>query len=169
MKSYGDMLKEAEEKLPKNVEKKERLEIPRLEVLIQGNQTFITNFDEVVTIMRREPKHFAKFLFRELAKPGHIDGKRLILQGKVFPRLVDKKLQSYIKEFLYCKECDITFDHDGIKKEYSDPVFGPCAKYVATCPQCNKEVDEFRRPKPTKSYKPQNVAPCGNPNGCCMC
>jgi len=105
MKSYEDMLKEAEEKLPKNVQEKKRLEIPRPQVLIQGNRTFITNFDEIVNVIRRKPRHFAKFLFRELAKPGHIDGKRLILQGKVYPKLVEKKLESYIKEFLYCKEC----------------------------------------------------------------
>ncbi len=106
MKSYEDMLKEAEEKLPKETKEKKRLEIPRPQVLIQGNQTFITNFDEIVTIMRRDPKHFSKFLFRELAKPGHIDGKRLVLQGKVYPKLVEKKLESYVKEFLYCKECN---------------------------------------------------------------
>jgi len=106
MKSYEDMLKEAEEKLPKETKDKKRLEIPRPQVLIQGNQTFITNFEEIATIMRRDPKHFSKFLFRELAKPGHIDGKRLVLQGKVYPKLVEKKLESYIKEFLYCKECN---------------------------------------------------------------
>ena len=106
MKSYEDMLKEAEEKLPKETKEKKRLEIPRPQVLIQGNQTFITNFDEIPTVMRRDPKHFSKFLFRELAMPGHIDGKRLVLQGKVYPKLVEKKLESYVKEFLYCKECN---------------------------------------------------------------
>jgi len=106
MKSYEDMLKELEENLPQNSEKNDRLEIPKPEIQIQGNQTFITNFEEIVSVMRRDPRHFAKFLFRELAKPGHIDGKRLMLQGKVFPKLVEKKLESYIKEFLYCNECN---------------------------------------------------------------
>ena len=106
MKSYEDMVKEAEEKLPENSEKKDRLEIPRPQVLIQGNQTIISNFDEIVSVMRRDPKHLSKFLFRELAKPGHINGKRLILQGKVYQKLIEKKMESYIKEFLYCKECD---------------------------------------------------------------
>ena len=106
MKSYDEMLKEAKDKLPKDIVKKRRLEIPRPKVFIQGNQTFITNFDELIGVLRRDPKHLAKFLYRELAKPGHIDGKRLILQGKVSLSLVDKKLQSYVKEFIYCKECD---------------------------------------------------------------
>jgi len=106
MKSYEDMLKEGEEKLPKETKEKERLEIPRPQVLIQGNQTFIINFEDIITVMRRDPKHFSKFLFRELAKPGHIDGKRLVLQGKVYPKLIEKKLESYVKEFVYCKECN---------------------------------------------------------------
>jgi translation initiation factor 2 subunit 2 len=106
MKSYEEMLKEAEKKLPKNSDKKRRLEIPRPKVLIQGNRTFITNFDEIIAVLRRKPKHFAKFLFRELAKPGHIEGKRLILQGKVDSKLLEKKLRDYCKEFLYCKECN---------------------------------------------------------------
>jgi translation initiation factor 2 subunit 2 len=105
MKSYEEMLKEAKENLPEDIAKKKRLKIPRPKLLIQGNQTFITNFEDITNVLRREPKHLAKFLFRELAKPGHIEGKRLVLQGKVTKRLVEKKLKSYIKEFVYCKEC----------------------------------------------------------------
>jgi len=105
MKSYEEMLKEAKENLPEDITKKKRLKIPRPKLLIQGNQTFITNFEDITNVLRRKPKHLAKFLFRELAKPGHIEGKRLVLQGKVTKRLVEKKLKSYIKEFVYCKEC----------------------------------------------------------------
>ena len=56
--------------------------------------------------MRRDPRHFAKFLFRELATPGHINERRLVMQGKTSQNLIEKKLELYIKEFLYCKECD---------------------------------------------------------------
>lgn len=100
------MLKEAKEKLPEDITKKKRLKIPRPKLMIQGNQTFIINFEDITNALRREPKHLAKFLFRELAKPGHLEGKRLILQGKVTKRLVEKKLKSYIREFVYCKECN---------------------------------------------------------------
>lgn len=100
------MLKEAKEKLPENATKKKRLKIPRPKLMIQGNQTFVTNFQDMTDTMRREPKHLAKFLFHELAKPGHMKGKTLVLQGKVSRRLIEKKLKSYIREFIYCKECD---------------------------------------------------------------
>lgn len=106
MKSYKEMLKEAEKKISKDTTKTHRLEIPSPKVIIQGNRTFITNFTDIINSIRRDPKHLAKFLFRELAKPGHVDGNRLILQGKVIRSLVEKKIEDYIKEFVYCKECN---------------------------------------------------------------
>ncbi|KYK35686.1 MAG: translation initiation factor IF-2 subunit beta [Theionarchaea archaeon DG-70] len=106
MKSYENMLKEAAEKTSKDTTKTLRLEIPPPQVIIQGNRTFITNFTEITDSIRRNPKHLAKFLFRELAKPGDIDGTRLILQGKVIRSLVEKKIEDYVKEFVYCKECN---------------------------------------------------------------
>lgn len=105
MKDYKEMLREAIEKLPEKTTNDTRLEVPRPQVTIQGNQTFITNFIEITNVIRRDPKHLSKFLFRELAKPGHIDGNRLILQGKVIGSLIEKKIDSYMKEFVICKEC----------------------------------------------------------------
>jgi len=106
MKDYEKMLKEATEKIPKHVKEDKRLEIPAPQVLTQGTQTIISNFGEIANVLRRDPKHLAKFLFRELAKPGQIDkNSRLILQGKVYKQLIEKKLEEYIKEFVQCKEC----------------------------------------------------------------
>ncbi len=115
MKGYKDMLKEAEKKISKDITKARRLEIPSPQVTIQGNKTFITNFTEITNSIRRDPKHLAKFLFRELAKPGHIEGNRLILQGKVIRSLVEKKIGEYVKEFVYCRECNRPDTH--LKKE----------------------------------------------------
>jgi translation initiation factor 2 subunit 2 len=106
MKSYNEMLKEAREGISKTMKKEKRLEIPPPQSLIQGNTTFITNFIDITNSIRRKPKHLAKFLFRELAKPGHIDGKRLVLQGKVMNKLIKKKIDDYLKEFVYCQECN---------------------------------------------------------------
>ncbi len=115
MKSYKEMLKEAEKKISKDITKTHRLEIPSPQVIIQGNRTYITNFTEITNSIRRDPKHLAKFLFRELAKPGHIEGSRLILQGKVIRSLVEKKIEDYVKEFVYCGECNRPDTH--IEKE----------------------------------------------------
>jgi len=106
MKTYDQMLKEAEKKISRDISKESRLEIPSPNVIIQGNKTFITNFIDIVNSIRRDPKHLAKFLFRELAKAGHIDSNRLILQGKVMKNLVQSKIDAYMKEFVLCKECN---------------------------------------------------------------
>ena len=106
MKSYKEMLEEARNKISTKVEKVSRLEVSESRVEIQGNRTFITNFIDITNSIRRDPKHLAKYLFRELAKPGHIDGNRLVLQGKVIKSLIDDKIKNYIKEFVYCPECN---------------------------------------------------------------
>ena len=99
------MLKEALEKLPDHKTSDSRFEIPKLNIIISGNQTFIQNFMEVANFIRREPKHLAKYFFKELAASGNISGNRLILQGKFYRDLIEKKLNSYLKEYVFCKEC----------------------------------------------------------------
>jgi translation initiation factor 2 subunit 2 len=105
MRTYEEMLKEAMEKIPDNVKKESRYEIPPLQTSIQGNRTFITNFGEIAESLRRDPKHISKYLFKELASPGHLEGNRLILQRKVIKSLIEKKIEDYINEFIRCKEC----------------------------------------------------------------
>ena len=66
----------------------------------------------------------------------------------------------------YCKSCDRIFDAEGTKAEYLDPVFGPCASYVANCPDCGTGSKEYFKPKQYKSSQ-ENMPACGNPNGYC--
>lgn len=43
----------------------------------------------------------------------------------------------------FCKDCDLTFeDHRGLKKEYTDYIYGSCWKYIAYCPECSNECSE---------------------------
>ncbi len=105
MKDYEKMLKEGLAKLPKHITSDVRFEIPKPQTSITGSQTFINNFIEIASIIRRDPKHLAKYLSRELAVPNNIEGNRLNLQGKVYPNLIEKKIESYLNEYVYCKEC----------------------------------------------------------------
>ena len=71
-----------------------------------------------------------------------------------------------------CYDCELIFESEGSKKEYIDPMYGPCLKTVAACPTCNEEASEFRSPKPQKSGSGNQVASCGmTPSqagcGCC--
>ncbi|MFH0832899.1 MAG: translation initiation factor IF-2 subunit beta [Candidatus Aenigmatarchaeota archaeon] len=103
MEEYKKLLERAKQNLP-DLTKKERFEIPLADVFT-GRQTFIRNFSEIAKTLRREPKHLAKFLFKELAVPGSTRGEELILQGKVSTNLINQRIAEYVKEFVLCEEC----------------------------------------------------------------
>lgn len=116
MKSYEEMLDEGMSKLPEGVIKKERFEIPKVTGHIQGNKTVITNFKDFVSLFIREQAHFLKFLLKELATPGIVDGPRLVLSRKVSSSLINSKIQAYANTFVICDTCGKP-DTQIIKKE----------------------------------------------------
>jgi len=105
METYEKLLESALEKMPKKLHEKERFEVPEALTEIQGNKTLIRNFADISTTLRREPVHLAKYLFKELASPGNIQGSALILQRKLTTELIQEKIASYVKNFVYCKVC----------------------------------------------------------------
>ena len=102
---YEELLDKAYEKLPKSQEASQRLEIPTPEILIQGNQTIIKNFNQICQALRREPKHVFKYLTKELASPGTFDSQRATFQTKISQSIIKDKIDNYVKEYVYCKEC----------------------------------------------------------------
>lgn len=116
MKSYEAMLDEGIKQLPETVIKKERFEIPNVKGFLQGNKTVVTNFKEIVDAFRREAQHFLKYLLKELATPGNLDGQRLILGRKVTSALINQKIHDYAKTYVLCGTCGKP-DTQIIKKE----------------------------------------------------
>lgn len=102
---YESLLSKAYEKLPKTEEYKDRFKIPVAETMIQGNQTIIKNFSQIAETLRRDPSHILKFLAKELATPVGLDGSRAILQTKLSQKMVQQKLDSYVVDYVFCKEC----------------------------------------------------------------
>ncbi len=101
---YEELLKRALENLP--VKKPdERFELPRANVMIAGRITTLKNFSDIVKTLRREPKHLAKYLFKELAAPGEIKNSELVLQGKFSSGIINSKIENYAEEYVYCHEC----------------------------------------------------------------
>lgn len=103
--SYEDLLKKAMEKLPKRLEEEKRFAIPQVVCEISGTKTFFRNFVEVANALRRDMPHLSKYLFKELATPGTMQGNILIFQRKVSKEMLEGKLKDYAKEFVFCKEC----------------------------------------------------------------
>ncbi|MEM5771227.1 MAG: translation initiation factor IF-2 subunit beta [Candidatus Aenigmatarchaeota archaeon] len=102
---YEEMLKKAIEKLPSVVENSDRFKIPESEVTYSGKLTIIKNFNQIVNILRRDPNHLAKFLFKELAIPGKIEENKLILQKIFTKEKIDEKIREYCKIYIFCNEC----------------------------------------------------------------
>jgi translation initiation factor 2 subunit 2 len=105
MQNYEKLLDQAFEKLPKKSESSERFQMPRASILPAGARTIITNFVEIASALRRRPEHLQKFLFKELATSGELKGSRLIVQGRFRSDVVDRKIELYAKEYVFCPDC----------------------------------------------------------------
>jgi translation initiation factor 2 subunit 2 len=103
--TYEQMLSEAMSKLPKNAVEKKRFIVPVVVSFIQGNKTIVKNFSEVVSALRRDERHLSKYLLKQLATPGVVEGGTLVLSRKVEQSMIQRKIEDYIREYVYCKVC----------------------------------------------------------------
>jgi translation initiation factor 2 subunit 2 len=105
METYEQMLNDAYKKIKTPEGNGERFEIPKAQGLFEGKKTIITNFTHMASYIRRNPEHFEKFLLKQLASSGQIEGDRLVLNQKVPSAKINQKIEEYVKEFVLCKEC----------------------------------------------------------------
>ncbi len=89
----------------KRVEEKERLEIPRPDVMRSGQRTVVHNFIEIAGILRREPAHMLKYFAKVLATFGEVKGQKVEFIGNFTPEIMGRRLDDYIKIFVTCQEC----------------------------------------------------------------
>ena len=105
MQPYEKLLDMAFERLPKRSEDSDRFQMPRANIQPAGAKTVIINFTDIASSFRREPDHLQKFILKELATSGEMQGTRLVVQGKFRPEVVDKKLELYAREYVLCPDC----------------------------------------------------------------
>ena len=105
MQNYEELLKKAKASLPEIKISTERFEIPKVIGHLQGNKTMISNFANIVKAFNRDQAHLLKYLLRELATPGEIDGPRLVLGRKIPASLINDKVKQYADEFVLCSVC----------------------------------------------------------------
>src|SRR3972149_1898150 len=102
--SYEQLLDKAFEKIQKK-EFADRFKVPTLILETQGSKTIIKNFSEILSAIRREANHLSKYLFKELATPGSVQGENLIIQAKISQSNLQKKIDEYLREYVYCRVC----------------------------------------------------------------
>ena len=102
---YEEMLEEAYKHLPQETFKRERLEVPRAICIAIGSRTFLENFKEICDVLNRKTEHVLRYLLREMATSGMIEGSRAIFQGKFEDETVDRLVRRYMEEFVICPIC----------------------------------------------------------------
>lgn len=102
---YEELLDEAMKTLPESVFEKQRFEVPKVRGHLQGNMTVISNFTQIADGLGRPPEHLLKFLLKELATPGSLKPKGLLIGTKVGAAKINEKIKQYAHEFVLCKEC----------------------------------------------------------------
>jgi translation initiation factor 2 subunit 2 len=102
---YESMLDEAYKKIKPIEGKSDRFEIPKVNSIIEGKKTIVSNFLQISSYLRRNFEHLEKYLEKEFAAPGKIENERLILIKKIPQAKLNEKIENYVKEFVLCKEC----------------------------------------------------------------
>lgn len=102
---YTALLQKAYEEIKVTTSTGERFEIPKVKGQVSGKNTIITNIKEIASYIRRPVENLSKFLQKELAASGRIEGDRLILIGKLNSARVNEKIELYVKRFVLCQEC----------------------------------------------------------------
>ena len=103
--NYDEALKRAYEKIPKKLKEQARFNIREALVRLEGNKTMIANFAQICSDLRREPQHLLKFLQKELATPGEIRGKALVLGTRISAQRINQKIHEYVKSYVICPDC----------------------------------------------------------------
>ena len=103
---YEKLLKRIEGNL--SDEKKQtttRFELPTVDVMWEGQKTFLRNFAEFPKILRRNPDKVLQYLSKEFAVPAERIGDKAMFIGRRDPDDFKRLFQIYVKDYLECPTC----------------------------------------------------------------
>ena len=108
------MIKAEYEKLLKRIQSnlsdeqkgpKTRFELPPVDVMWEGQRTFLRNFSEFPKLFRRDPEKVLQFLSKEFAVPAERVGDKAIFVGKRDPDDFTRLFRIYQKDYVECPTC----------------------------------------------------------------
>ena len=83
---YETLLKRIQDKLgDSDNETATRFELPVVDVMWEGQKTFLRNFSEFPKILRRDPQKVLKYLSKEFAVPAEMQGDKAMFVGRRAP------------------------------------------------------------------------------------
>ena len=104
-KEYEEWLDRLYSSLPKGATCKTRFEPPKPSIATVGNRTCIQNFKQLCAALNRECPHLMRYMAKELATAGSLEGDQSVFQGKFNGVLIDRIVDDYIKEYVTCPVC----------------------------------------------------------------
>ena len=103
---YEQLLKRIEGGLSKEGEQaKSRLELPVVDVMWEGQKTYLRNFAEFPKAFRRDPDKVLQYLSKEFAVPAERIGDKAMFIGRRDPDDFTRLLRIYVKDYLECPTC----------------------------------------------------------------
>ncbi len=103
---YEKLLKRIKDNLSEDEkESKTRFELPPVDVMWEGQRTFLRNFSEYPKILRREPDKILQFLSKEFAVPAERAGEKAIFVGKRDPDDFTRLFKIYLTDYVECPTC----------------------------------------------------------------
>ena len=103
---YEKLLKRIQDNLSENKKGiKTRFELPPVDVMWEGQRTFLRNFSEFPKLLRRDPDKVLQYLSKEFAVPAERAGEKAIFIGKRDPDDFTRLFQIYVKDYVECPTC----------------------------------------------------------------
>ncbi|MFX1238541.1 MAG: translation initiation factor IF-2 subunit beta [Promethearchaeota archaeon] len=106
LNSYENLLDKAYEKIPDNVKKSKRFEIPTVQLRFEGKNTFIVNFNKIINSLNRDKNHFIGAFLKNAGTFGEIRGQQLFMKSLHKEQVLNRLIENYTKTYVLCKICN---------------------------------------------------------------
>jgi translation initiation factor 2 subunit 2 len=103
---YEKLLKRIDGERSKNsAEIDSRFELPAVDVMWEGQRTYLRNFSDFPKILRRDPSKLLQYLSKEFAVPAERIGDSAMFVGRRDPDDFTRLLKIYVNDYIMCPTC----------------------------------------------------------------
>ena len=104
--AYEKLLKRIDSERSKNsAETDSRFELPPVDVMWEGQRTYLRNFSDFPKIMRRDSAKLLQYLSKEFAVPAERIGDSAMFIGRRDPDDFTRLLKIYVNDYIMCPTC----------------------------------------------------------------
>jgi len=104
--AYEKLLKRINGERSKNsAETDSRFELPPVDVMWEGQRTYLRNFSDFPKIMRRDSAKLLQYLSKEFAVPAERIGDSAMFVGRRDPDDFTRLLKIYVNDYIMCPTC----------------------------------------------------------------